>query len=302
MLVSVIIPMYNRETTIEEAAKSVLNQTYKELELIIVDDCSTDNSVSVVERLSCEDARVRLIKSEKNGGACVARNIGIDNAKGQIIALHDSDDVWHEDKLSKSLDAMEVSRADFVFSALRRIGDTGRENNWGILPKYNMNNEKNKLESILSLNCVSTQTIVCKKSVFDSIKFDESLPRFQDWDLAIQVFKTGVKTYFIEEPLVDCVVSADSITSNPQKALTAIKILEKKYIGELKKHRLAYHRFYEKAAYIHEDAGVSGAECFLKAFKAKKRFILLIQYMFAKLRIYRKITKIKDKILVLVKK
>lgn len=302
MLISVIIPMYNRETTIKEAAMSVLNQTYKDLELIIVDDCSTDNSIVVVEELEKEDSRVRLIKCDKNGGACVARNLGIDNAKGEIIAFQDSDDIWHKDKLEKSLKAMEESKTDFVFSALRRIGDIGRENNWGTLPKYNMNNERNKLESILSLNCVSTQTIVCKKDLFNYVKFDEALPRFQDWDLAIQIFKREVKTYYIEEPLVDCVVSADSITSNPQKALAAIKILEKKYINDLKKHRLAYHKFYEKAAYIQEDAGVSGAESFLKAYRAKKRFILLIQYVCAKMRIYRKLTRVKDKILKVCKR
>ena len=89
-MVSVIIPVYNREKTIKKAIESVLEQTYTDLEVIIVDDCSTDKTIEVVESIA--DKRIRLVKSPKNGGACKARNLGIDHANGELIAFQDSDD------------------------------------------------------------------------------------------------------------------------------------------------------------------------------------------------------------------
>lgn len=296
MLVSVIIPMYNRENTIKDAAMSVLNQTHKELELIVVDDCSKDNSVAVVEELARQDSRVRLIRSDKNGGACVARNIGIDNAKGEIIAFQDSDDIWHDDKLAKCLKAIKEQDADFVFSALRRIGDSGLKNEEDILPRYNMNEEKNPLEKILYLNCVSTQTIAAKSCVFDKVRFDNDMPRFQDWDLSIRVIKEGFKIYYIDEPLVDSYVLGDSITANPKKAYLATKLMEEKYKEDLEEYPVAYHGFYERAAYKYEEAGENGAGCFLKAYKSGKTVSLLLQYILAKLRLYKGFSKVKAKL------
>lgn len=284
VLVSVIIPLYNREATIEMAINSVLEQTYKNLEIIVVDDCSTDKSVEVVQRI--KDERIRVIVCDKNGGACVARNIGIENSKGEIIAFQDSDDCWHKDKLEKSLYYMGVSKADFVFSALcreeKKDGKIVRE----IIPRFNLNTTNDKLSRILYQNYVSTQTIVARKEVFAKIRFDNAFSRFQDWDLAINVIRNGYKVYYIEESLVESYVLNDSISYNGQKALKSIKLLEKKYMSEYKKNCIIYGKFCERAGYLIELSGYNGAEYFWKAYKAEKKIYILAKYVLAKLRLY----------------
>ena len=103
-LVSVVIPVYNRETTVGRAAASVLNQSYTNLELIIVDDCSNDNSLQVIHEF--QDKRIIVITSEQNSGANAARNKGILAAKGQYVAFQDSDDEWVKDKLKIQMQDM----------------------------------------------------------------------------------------------------------------------------------------------------------------------------------------------------
>ena len=96
-MVSVIIPSYNREKTIKRAVESGLNQTYKDIEVIVVDDCSSDKTIEILT--SIKDKRFSYYKLDKNSGACVARNLGIEKVKGDYIFLHDSDDEWLPDKL-----------------------------------------------------------------------------------------------------------------------------------------------------------------------------------------------------------
>ena len=117
-MVSVIIPTYNREKTILRAINSVLDQTYKEIELIIVDDGSIDNTRKIVESLNCQ--KIKYIY-QKNGGAAKARNTGIIAASGEYISFQDSDDYWYPEKLEKQLAELEDKNADIVQVVLNRI-------------------------------------------------------------------------------------------------------------------------------------------------------------------------------------
>ena len=273
--------MFNREQTIEMSVRSVLAQTYSNLELIVVDDCSTDKSVQVVKAI--DDSRIQVVVCEKNGGACTARNIGIDYAKGAIIAFQDSDDFWHEDKLEKSLYYLEKKNADFIFSSAYI---KGKKKEAFIDPDYNLNKVENKLSKLLGANCVSTQTIVAKKKVFQTIRFDTGLPRFQDWDLALQVVKKNFQIYFIPEPLVDRFYTEDSITSNWEKGKRALEILENKYKADLNCNREGAYEFYFRTAVFFEKSGSNGRYYFKQAFRAKKSVGMLIRYILAQLRIY----------------
>ena len=100
-LVSIVMPNYNCEKFVEETIKSVINQTYSNWELLFVDDCSTDNSVAIVEGFN--DSRIRILKNEKNSGAAVSRNYALREAKGDYIAFLDSDDIWLPEKLEKQI-------------------------------------------------------------------------------------------------------------------------------------------------------------------------------------------------------
>lgn len=111
-LVSIIMPSWNTGNFIAESIQSVINQTYKNWELIIVDDCSTDNTDEVVK--SFKDKRIRYLKNEKNSGAAITRNRAISEAKGEWIAFLDSDDLWLDEKLEKQLKFM--GEHGYVFS------------------------------------------------------------------------------------------------------------------------------------------------------------------------------------------
>ena len=289
-MVSVIIPVYNREKTIKKAIESVLEQTYTDLEVIIVDDCSTDKTIEVVESIA--DKRIRLVKNPKNGGACKARNLGIDHANGELIAFQDSDDYWHADKLEKSVHFLEEKDADFVFSALNRKGIRGQEEKNEIVPKYNINKEENKLLKILTGNCVSTQTIVARREIFDKVKFDYKMPRFQDWEFSIQVIEAGFSVYFIEEPLVDCYVQGDSITSDDTKGFYAIDLIEKKYEKYYTRYPEVYGKFCEGVGYFYEMAGKNGSCFYLKAYKSCPSFKNFVRFFLSKIGLFKTWVKI----------
>ena len=117
-LVSIIMPSYNTSEYVEESIKSVLNQTYTNWELIIVDDCSTDNSEEIIKQFT-HDARIRFFKNEKNSGAAISRNFALREAKGKWIAFLDSDDLWEPEKLEKQIGFMRENDYKFSYTDYR---------------------------------------------------------------------------------------------------------------------------------------------------------------------------------------
>ena len=117
--ISIVVPIYNAEKYIEQTVDMVMKQTFTDWELILVEDCSKDNSAEVLRSLESElqDARIRVIYKEKNEGAAKARNTGIDAATGKYLAFLDADDIWMENKLSDELAFLQKKQAAFVFTA-----------------------------------------------------------------------------------------------------------------------------------------------------------------------------------------
>ncbi len=126
MLVSVIIPAYNASRFIRETLHSALSQTYKEIEIVVVDDGSTDDTAEIVTRFSEADGRVRLL-SQQNQGASAARNHGISASTGEFIAFLDADDLWHPTKLEKQVKLLQESPADvgLIYTWCRMIDNEG---------------------------------------------------------------------------------------------------------------------------------------------------------------------------------
>lgn len=217
-MISVIIPTYNREKVIKKSIQSILNQTYKDIEIIIVDDNSTDNTADIIKEF--DNSKIRYYRLKENRGACFARNYGIERANGEYIAFQDSDDEWHGSKLEKQLDYLLFKNLDIISCKIKIIG----ENNKIIFPK-DVNLSTN---NIYIDNKISTQTILGKKQCFLNVKFDENLPRFQDWDLAINLVKK-FKVEVLDEVLVDVYMQDNSISKNPEKAVKALKIFLEKY-------------------------------------------------------------------------
>ncbi|MCR4924830.1 MAG: glycosyltransferase [Clostridiales bacterium] len=205
-MISVIIPTYNRAYCLEKSMRSVLNQTYGNIELIVVDDCSTDNTESVVR--SIDDSRLRYIKLGKNGGPSKARNVGIENARGKYIAFHDSDDVCHLDKLEKQY--AEIMKDESVLMVFCRYKVFGEKES--IVPAADVVNcDDNFFELLLQGNVIGTPTMLVKKSVFDIVGgFNESLSTYEDWELALRLAKNG-RISFVDEILLDVYDSKSSV-------------------------------------------------------------------------------------------
>lgn len=128
-LVSIITPLYNSEKFIEQTIISVLNQTYKMWEMLIIDDCSTDNGAEIVKKYSKQDKRIKYISMKENSGAAKSRNKGINVSQGEYIAFLDSDDLWKKNKLEKQVEFMKKNNYSITFTDYEEIDELGNKLN-----------------------------------------------------------------------------------------------------------------------------------------------------------------------------
>lgn len=124
-LISIVMPLYNCENFLTQSIDSILEQTYENWELILVDDCSTDKSGAIALSYAEEDKRIRYYKLEKNSGAAVVRNTGIQKVTGDILCFLDSDDTWRKDKIAKEYAFMKEKNAAIVFAGYDLMGEDG---------------------------------------------------------------------------------------------------------------------------------------------------------------------------------
>ena len=185
-LVSVVIATYKRSGLVPRAIESVRKQTYRNVEILVVDDGSPDNTRAVVE--SIPDDRIRYIRHEKNKGLPAARNTGIRAAQGEYIAFLDDDDEWREHKLERQLQAIEHYDA-VVCGALIN----GRPRSVHDRPDVTLDDLRNYIPDPSGL--------LVKASVIRDLLFDESLREGEDWDAFIRIAQRHT-IGFIEEPLV----------------------------------------------------------------------------------------------------
>ncbi|MHC9533103.1 glycosyltransferase family 2 protein [Dellaglioa sp. L3N] len=123
--ISIVMPVHNAATTLEESINSVLSQSYKNFELIIIDDFSSDTSLDILEEILSIDSRINLIKNKKNIGVAESRNIGVSNSSGKYIAFLDADDKWNKDKLKRQLVFMVKNKSQFSFMNYELINSKG---------------------------------------------------------------------------------------------------------------------------------------------------------------------------------
>lgn len=124
-LVSIIMPSYNCGQYVEESVRSVLAQTYKNWELIFVDDCSSDDTINIIKKIQLSDKRIKLFQNQINSGAAVSRNNALREAKGRWIAFLDSDDLWEPTKLEKQVMFMEENGYAFSYTGYQEIDSNG---------------------------------------------------------------------------------------------------------------------------------------------------------------------------------
>lgn len=207
-MVSIITPSHNSSKFISKTIDSVLSQTYQNWEMIIVDDCSPDNSNKIIEQYIKKDNRIKLIKLEKSSGPAVARNRAIKEAQGRYIAFLDSDDYWDKNKLSKQLHFMRQNDIEFSFTGYHRIKEDTNE-----IIDYQSVPENVDYETLLK-QCV----IGCLTVVYDTQKLKKkympSIMKRQDYALWLKILKKIPYAYGFNEPLAYYRVRKSSVSSN----------------------------------------------------------------------------------------
>ncbi|MEM6252382.1 MAG: glycosyltransferase [Cyanobacteria bacterium P01_D01_bin.156] len=182
-LISVIVPVYNGENTIAQTIESVLSQKHSQLELIVINDGSTDKTVSIVD--SFTDVRIRLI-SHPNQGTSASRNRGIREAIGQYLAFLDADDLWTSDKLADQLKALEnCPEAGLAYSWTDQIDTDGKF----LRPGLHMSVDNNPLNSLFLRNFIeSGSNALIRSSVFKTVgNFNEKVKYVEDWEMWLRI-------------------------------------------------------------------------------------------------------------------
>ena len=210
--VSIITPLYNAERYVSDTINSVVNQSYENWEMILVDDCSSDQSASIVEKIQEQDARIRLLKNQTNIGPGASRNKAIDQATGDIIAFLDSDDIWHPEKLSKHLGFMEDNSSVFSHTSYGFIDEDGRK----IKSTFHVSNKPIDYWDLLKRTEIS-----CLTAMYDVNKLGKMhmplLSRAEDYGLWLDILKKGVVSDPFDEELAFYRLHSASATSKKWK-------------------------------------------------------------------------------------
>ncbi|MBB1328177.1 glycosyltransferase family 2 protein [Pseudoalteromonas sp. SR43-7] len=192
-LVSVIMPAYNAELYISESIESVMNQTYTNWELLITDDRSTDNTHHIVRDYVIKDERIKLFINHENGGAGVARNNSIKQARGRFISFLDADDQWLPEKLTKQVYFMLKHNYPFTFTAYRKI-EQGRLKSSVIPPKFTTYNK------LLSGNVIGCLTAMYDAQILGK-KYMPLIRKRQDMALWLKILENVPKAYCLTDIL-----------------------------------------------------------------------------------------------------
>lgn len=271
-MISVIIPTYNRKEKLPRCIESVLGQSYRNIEILVVDDGSTDGTEELFRNFS--DSRLRYLRYETNKGACYARNYGAKQAEGELLAYQDSDDVWHFDKLEKQYKLLLSSKADMCFCGMNRMSEAGSRFYYPVHPFH----PEHALEEFLAENRASTQTMLMYKEMWEKLKFDENIRRYQDWDFGIRAAGSFTLCY-LPEALVESEVGADSISSRVKSYPHLLRLHDK--------HEELYRQYPGSEAVmnrrlgkrVHRTDPALAAEHFKKSFGLSRSFYDLGYWM-----------------------
>ena len=244
---SVIIPNYNRGKVLPKAISSVLSQSYSNFELIIVDDCSTDDSMQVIAKI--QDDRIKLLQMPKNSGAAAARNYGIKNSKGDFISLLDSDDFYDPEFLQKTF--VELSQSEplvgFSWTGVRYHEDgKASERIWQ--PKRI---ENAYITFLHSLHIGTNSGITFKKEIFEKVGyFNESLPAAEDTDFFLRI--TQHFDYIVISKVLINVEkdSDDRLSKNFKKVAKAYNVFLNQHFPVINKSIKLKQRFYYKLMWL----------------------------------------------------
>ena len=207
-MVSIIMPCHNASDSISDSIESVLSQTYENWELIIVDDCSSDDSKLIINAYTEQDKRIKYFRTDMpSGSPSLPRNIGIDKSIGNYIAFLDSDDLWLPHKLEQQISYIKNKNVKFVYSYYEKITHDGVRTN-----RVVRTNTKTTYESLLKSNSIPCLTALLSKSMIGSTRF-RNIPQ-EDFCFWLDILSKGGIAYSIEENTALYRVSDNSRSAN----------------------------------------------------------------------------------------
>ena len=212
-LISIITPSYNTSLFLDDCIKSVLDQSYTNWEMLIVDDASHDNSKSIILQYSKSDNRIKPLFLDKNIGAAASRNIALSNAKGDYIAFLDSDDLWVKEKLAVELKFMIEENINFSFSSYHTISKNGL-----VLGKKITAPSQISYNGYLKDTIIGCLTVMLKRSFFKDLQMP-LLRSSHDMALWLNLMRSGENAFGINQSLAKYRIVDSSNTSNKFKAV-----------------------------------------------------------------------------------
>jgi len=244
-LVSVIVTTYNRKELLKETIDSILNQTFKDFELIVVDNFSDYDFFEHIK--SFNDSRIRVFQNQNNGIIAVNRNYGIKKSKGEFIAFCDDDDIWYESKLEKSIDIFRSeSKVDIVSHAVYKTINGETSSKWPKTTKINKLDIYNQL--LFKGNFVGFCTVTVKKKVIEEINgFDESLDHLavEDYDAWLNIAKLGKVFSLIDEPQAENRIGGFSTKNTLTQLNNLLSVIKKHYSHYNSKNMITQLQFYK---------------------------------------------------------
>lgn len=208
-LVSIVMPVYNCSDYIKDTINSVIEQTYTNWELIMVDDCSIDNTFDIIE--SFLSAKIKYFKLEVNSGAAVARNEAIKNSNGKYIAFLDSDDLWDRFKLEKQIKFMEENNYSFTSTLYQRIDESSNKLKW--VCKHIKKRNYNKLLK----RCPGNSTVIYNQEILGKT-YIQNIRKRNDYVMWLAVIKKSIYIYELDEVLAYYRIRDNSL-SNKKSSL-----------------------------------------------------------------------------------
>jgi len=214
-LISIIMPAYNSENTIDEAITSVINQSYLNWELIVINDCSKDGTEKKINNYISEysEKKIIYIKNEINLGVSESRNLAIQSSKGEWIAFLDSDDKWETTKLKKQIDLSKSKKADFIFTGSKYINGEGKKFNGRLeVPIYV------DYKALKKHNIISCSSVLIKREIIinNKMKYDYLHEDYLVW---LKILKSGVVAFGVNEPLLIYRIDQNSKSGNKLKSI-----------------------------------------------------------------------------------
>lgn len=214
--VSVIIPVYNVEQYIDKTLESIFTQTYKNIEIVMVDDCSKDHSDEIIRRYQKKHPEIIYYRQPQNLGAGVARNKCLELASGQYAAFLDSDDLWRPDKTARQIDLMVKKKSPFSYTAIEMIDKNGKI----IKSKRNIK-ERCDYHYLLHNTMIATSSVIIDRDVFGDFRMS-SRRGGQDYATWLMLLRNNVEAYGINDALVAYRVGNSSLSSNKFKSIQQV--------------------------------------------------------------------------------